>query len=69
MNATTPLNASQVEAVSVADAHLNNAAMPTYSDMARGLDELCAWLENTTMSDYGRSKVAAARALAAKVLA
>lgn len=68
MKTAAPLNASQLEAVAAADAHLNNAAMPTYSDMARGLDELCAWLEKTTMSSYGRAKVANARALAAKVL-
>jgi hypothetical protein len=65
------LTAAQREVVDFANAHLRRASMPTYSDMARGLQELCGWLKAQNMaplSQRGVDQMNAAIALADKIL-
>jgi hypothetical protein len=40
------LNDSQTEAIEQADAYLNNAVLPTYSQMTTALNELAAYVRH-----------------------
>ena len=62
------VNAARLEAIAQADAHLNNVALPTYTEVAYALAELAElFAESTQFTELGNARALVARLQAVKV--